>query len=599
MQIFINGQRAYIKKGSSFQFIEENRYFTGSDAYTLAITFPLNGCKENLAIFGNIHRTDVEKGQVMLDCTIMDGTFYREGIITITSITDKEVKTQFLEGKSVQNFDVTFDEIYINELDLGSYTTEKTELPSEMWVGLTSEGGKSYVALPWVNNSSGNLQNGVTWNETTERWEWMSEVEGVTRQPYMVLIISKICVALGYTIDLNPMMNSMYRNLIICNTLPYAWEDYNWASILPHWSVTEFFEQIGYLMDANFVINHKEKKIQFEFLKTQIKSIKGVQIVNVVDSYTANMSKDSSCSYIEQMNMKFADCDHQAWKAYSCEWYIEENKRNIVTYDSVMALVSFLEANIKGDRWYSFNAKRKLVNKIFYVKEINTHFVLRCYYCKRGTLGLWEQQYLLMPINSFGPRLYNKDENADCVELKCVPVWIDNLEDNKWCVFLDIPEFNGTATDEDYKKVNDTNGWQPSGQQLDVVNILLQGEKEKSRELFDKLYVGFWMGSAFPAKVHPFPIVDYVTSIGEMSFLNVPASLRLRDGGAYNRDKAPIYTIDPTVKYDFSFLAKNIPNVRSVFYIKGKKYLCEKITATFTEKGRSQLLKGTFYKIKE
>ena len=84
-----------------------------------------------------------------------------------------------------------------------------------------------------------------------------------------------------------------------------------------------------------------------------------------------------------------------------------------------------------------------------------------------------------------------------------------------------------------------------------------------------------------------------------MSFLNVPASLRLRDGGAYNRDKAPIYTIDPTVKYDFSFLAKNIPNVRSVFYIKGKKYLCEKITATFTEKGRSQLLKGTFYKIKE
>lgn len=36
-------------------------------------------------------------------------------------------------------------------------------------------------------------------------------------------------------------------------------------------------------------------------------------------------------------------------------------------------------------------------------------------------------------------------------------------------------------------------------------------------------------------------------------------------------------------------------SVRSVFHIKGKHYLCEKITATFTEYGMSQLLKGEFY----
>lgn len=32
-------------------------------------------------------------------------------------------------------------------------------------------------------------------------------------------------------------------------------------------------------------------------------------------------------------------------------------------------------------------------------------------------------------------------------------------------------------------------------------------------------------------------------------------------------------------------------SVRSVFHIKGKHYLCKKITATFTENGMSQLLK--------
>jgi hypothetical protein len=57
------------------------------------------------------------------------------------------------------------------------------------------------------------------------------------------------------------------------------------------------------------------------------------------------------------------------------------------------------------------------------------------------------------------------------------------------------------------------------------------------------------------------------------------------------------HKIDPTKKYTFKFLADDIPNVRSVFIIFGKRYVCEKITATFTENGMSQLLKGTFYPV--
>ena len=117
MQVLVNGKPAYIKKGSSFQFIAENRHFTGSDSYSLSITFPLKGCSENLAIFGNINRTDIGVRQVTFDCVISDKRFSRSGIITVTGISDIEVKTQFLEGRSVQNYDVTFDEIYINELE--------------------------------------------------------------------------------------------------------------------------------------------------------------------------------------------------------------------------------------------------------------------------------------------------------------------------------------------------------------------------------------------------------------------------------------------------------------------------------------------------
>ena len=60
-----------------------------------------------------------------------------------------------------------------------------------------------------------------------------------------------------------------------------------------------------------------------------------------------------------------------------------------------------------------------------------------------------------------------------------------------------------------------------------------------------------------------------------------------------------IHNIEPKMKTTFKFLADNIPDVRSVFLIRGKRYICEKITATFTENGMSQLLKGVFYPIVE
>ena len=51
MQIIVNGRTAFLKENTSFEFVEENRLFSGSDGYSLTITFPLRGCSQNLAIF--------------------------------------------------------------------------------------------------------------------------------------------------------------------------------------------------------------------------------------------------------------------------------------------------------------------------------------------------------------------------------------------------------------------------------------------------------------------------------------------------------------------------------------------------------------------
>ena len=159
MQIYVNNRLAALKQGTSFEYVSENRMFSGSDGYTLTITFPLKDCPENLAIFGHINRADVAAQKVIFDCEIRDRGFYKFGSITITEISEAEVKTQFLEGRSEQNFDKTFDKVYINELDLGTPPTTSTSqiTPSNAWHPASNS--DRCVALPWVNDYSGNIQN--------------------------------------------------------------------------------------------------------------------------------------------------------------------------------------------------------------------------------------------------------------------------------------------------------------------------------------------------------------------------------------------------------------------------------------------------------
>ena len=43
MEIYVDHKLAVLKKGTSFDFVSENRYFSGADSYSLTITFPLAG----------------------------------------------------------------------------------------------------------------------------------------------------------------------------------------------------------------------------------------------------------------------------------------------------------------------------------------------------------------------------------------------------------------------------------------------------------------------------------------------------------------------------------------------------------------------------
>ena len=96
----------------------------------------------------------------------------------------------------------------------------------------------------------------------------------------------------------------------------------------------------------------------------------------------------------------------------------------------------------------------------------------------------------------------------------------------------------------------------------------------------------------------PHPVVDRVEVTDNFEAILTPFSLRLNEG-MWEEKREVLHRIDGKQKVEFSFLSSVMPNPRALYYIRGGKYICEKITATFNEEGMSQLMKGTFYRVLE
>jgi hypothetical protein len=602
MEIRINGKRAMLKKGTSFEYVAENRLFSGSDGYTLSITFPLRHCRENLDIFGHINRMDVIAGKVIFDCEIRDRNFYKFGSITITEINDAEVKTQFLEGRSEQNFDKTFDKVYINELDLGSPpTTSKSAItPLNAWQ--PNHSNPVCVALPWVNDYSGNIQNKAEHFvddalQNRSHYEWSVDTTGLSWQPYLIYITKKICEAVGYTPDFSMWEDSEeYKYLLICNTLPFAWYMPGFANALPHWTVEEYFEKLELFLGGEFDFDHRGKRISFAFTQATLAEKQPVQLEHIIEEHSTEVKvEEENCEYAEQKNLFYKDCDHEMWKFYSCDWFIKGWQNRVIRYKS---LTELMNANKGYATWRGQHGRNSNIDKLLYAEDCDAYFVIRAVSrqiqveIRAGHIYVY---YLykcrLQPVNIFGGRIVNDDEEADSQEIEFVPAWIDDTEEKYGRVLF----LSFSAYDEDNNTTSENDSDHPF-MQTHTVSSLAAGEKDKKAEYYDRIYVGFWDGSQNTMGKLPRPWVEDIEIRDDWSnFSYLHFSLRINNR-QQNRRRI-IHNIEPKMKTTFKFLSDTIPDVRSVFHIRGKKYLCEKITATFTENGMSQLLKIVCYPI--
>jgi len=612
MEIIIQGYQAVMKQGTSFDFISENRLFTDSDSYTLSIVFPLAECPQNLKIFGHLERKDVEKEQVLYDCEIRHRDMVKVGVITITEINEAEVKTQFLEGRSAQNFDQSFDNTYINELYLGNPGIHyaRNNSPSQMWYVRSDE--LDYVAMPWVNSYSGNIQNEARYDSNHGNYTWVYKTGNtqdsmkLSFQPFLIYIVRNMCSALGYSLDVTAWQNSVNRYLLICNTLPAAWDMPAFARAMPHWTVTEFFSQLELLLNGTFDIDHRKKKITFSYVKDITDNLAKVYVKNVIDKFKVEVKKEETDNFRLAKLKEYEDCDHRVWKLYSCSWLINALQEDIVEYTTMQEFFDWTHdlrniiLSTTGDAEQAENME--MLHRIYYVRREDTYFAFRNtgMVTKNGVVVdqdgnieeggkyVYSRSYAPVPINIFGNRNY-KGKDDKTVKLKMVPAWIDETDnEHGYMMFLSMSNYEEKSDNTDLGR-HELSMVHPG-----PLSMLSQGEENGGKEYFDKIYIAYWNGSV-PLHEVPMPCVDKLTVDANWVVEHFPFSLRFD-----SEDTVPLpsFEIDRKKKYTFSFLTDTIPDVMAVFCIEGKEYLCEKLTATFNEQGMSRLVKGVFWKLK-
>lgn len=580
MELIVNGKRAVLKKGSSFDYVSENRSFGDADDYTLSITLPLAGCPENIAIFGRINRADFTFRRIVLDASLTDNAMSRHGVVTVVAADESEIKVQFLEGRSVQNFDTSLDEVYINELDLGEPTQQG--LPETPSYG-TIDDGCEWTYLPWWNESGNGAMNNEVLVDEDGRYYWSDDTKAagkVSCQLYLIECAKRICRAIGYTFDFTAWEQSDERFLLICNALPAAWDVPGFARALPHWSVAEFFEELEKILVAEFDIDNRASHISMTFT-SKIQSINStVRLENVTDSLSAEVSYDDALAqYKGSANIMYADRGDSRWKLEQCQWLIDIMKsgsyyQEFATLDDYIKwkFENVWQGNILGSYVGKDEERSAALGMLSRVRDFDRYFIFSVKHA-----GLQEYPNLYMIIEEEVNRFGGLDGGGDVVELKCLPAYIDSTDyQHQNCIFLSPAAYNeSTDTDDDGVR-------QPV-----AYSMFMRGEDGSAAEYYGNLYLAYWDGTDFNnrnvqggVRFPPCPCVDQ------------RFSLRNRYAG-YLRG----IRVDASEKMKLSWIASQLPDVRSVFFYAGKKYLCAKITATFTENGMSQLLKGEFYRI--
>lgn len=616
IRLMIDGKVAVLKAGTSFKLTRMNPYFEDQGDFTFEVQLPLDGCAENLAIFGALHRTEVGVAgwaNVELPMHLIAPPVDVVGVAKVMTVTDAEVKVQLLAGKSAVNDfgkDANGNDLYIDELDLG-LKLENPNTPVGFQEGYDKD--HLFVTFP-VRDGEGMIVNYPLWKFYVGATGWERQAckyQNYAVQPYLATVINQILKKLGYEQLLNVFNQSWLKDVFVANNV----QTNNVDDILPHWTVEEFFTELrnafGVYLEVKRYTGVLDQSVKYYVnlvsLNSHYSGSADVVLEQVTDELTADIDHDENAKTTKEGNTDYEHVSISGILRLPDEVW---QHAIIKTFNKESLLRLWIGQNIKTE-------EEKSTSKWLFV-DLNLN---RTYaYLKSAKDG----KFYLAQVDVFPPLIrngafYKAATNREInTKLRIVPLQM--AYQNFDCNFVLDPNYNWFFENEITDKLKGIPILMSSAdsvvpdKQTYSVNGVINGDAESTTDetkKADKLYVAFnpnvaWekTGEYFPYKV-PLGINYLPTEDGFYLPLSLntsipqPFSLRpsLNEAASVGYNLEFMQSIKTAVERQFLFLDDVDVDPTATYVIKGKRYACHKIEVTIDTNGVQPLKRGYFYEI--
>lgn len=585
--LYLNGVLVDLPTDANIKIIQENPYFTKSSSYTYNIALPLRS-KINQKIFKHVNREDVAKRAVTFNATLISlGQTLLRGTATITEIKDETVQIQLLSGNAEFNFFAKSEGKYIDEIDMGTtnapiYTEHLTLAEFKpKYTKLYSEGGIG-VLIPVWNDTDEKIYNhilpdlvGSTPYYPYYYWGFIPG-GGYIRtcaQPYLCYVIKKVIESIGYTLVVNEIEDTIYKNLYI----PNANVTNKYQKALPHWTVSDFITQLENFMGMLFVVNEESKEVKFLFNKNYYNAISPVTIAAITEESSSSIDvEDTKDVTSGNIGYSISGWDNENYSKLGEDVLEAATVNTYNTYDELVAAANAM----------SYDEKKTII----FEAEGRRYIIIY----DGGTETLQEVDQWRDLIR------YPEQKDLD-VELKIVPAEIIEKEvllswnlpynTTRYPITVQMPALTGTTYSSD------------TSDSLSLQDII-EGETTTS-ETSDIMPVAFFNGyqpisSGELVHSYPIPWVDYKTTL----FPNLAKwSLRLYGNTTEtylgHDAHGEIVKVNSAVEETKIVISRKKFDPKAVYIINNKRYVCKKIEMTVTATGPAPTQRFILYELLE
>lgn len=581
--LYLNGVLVDLPTDANIKIIQENPYFTKSSSYTYNIALPLRS-KINQKIFKHVNREDVAKRAVTFNATLISlGQTLLRGTATITEIKDETVQIQLLAGNAEFNFFAKSENVYIDEIDMGTCPTPG---PSEYiklvdfkpkYTKQYSEGGIG-VVLPVWNKTDQKIYNYMVADltGTTPYYYWANRSGGyvnICAQPYLCYVIKKVVESIGYTLELNEIENTIYKNLYV----PSVKVTDKYQKALPHWTISDFVSHVENFMGMLIVVDEDTKKVKFLFNKSYYNTVNPVTIQTIADESATTIDVEETKDVTDgNIGYTLSGWDDDNYKKLSDDVL---DSATINHYDTYALLVAAFNS-------MTYNQKKKII----FEAENRRYIVM-----KDDT-----SEYLFEVDQWRNLIRYPAQKDLD-VELKIVPAemiessiklsWGFPFNEGNALIPVLMPALSGSTY------VDDT------VESLSLQDII-DGEynEEDKTDIMPVAFFYEYQTISSDEHVHYYPIpwVDYKNDL----FPGLPMwSLRLVGTSAETYLGANSHTgivkVNSAVEETKIVISRKKFDPKAVYIINNKRYVCKKIEMTVTATGPAPTQRFILYELLE